>query len=242
VAAQSHVPAPQPLVAAPRPKTAVAADDLAARPAPARPMKGQAATAALQSATQLRTDPNAALGARVEEDSADADASAETLSPPPGQEAAAHRADAVHASLAHAVRGSPQTVAHLSAEIARKLEAQSTRFQVELEPAGLGKVEVKVEIGASGAMTAALNCDNAHAVEALRSRSGELQAALEQAGFDLSGGLSFTTGGPGQGHAEHGGRPAVPEARLVVGALDEPAPIALPQPARAGPGRLDIRI
>jgi flagellar hook-length control protein FliK len=98
------------------------------------------------------------------------------------------------AALAHAsapVRGSPETVAALAAQIVKKLDGRATRFDLELDPAGLGKVDVRLEIGAQGRITAALTCDNPHAANELRARANELQRALEQAGFDLSGGLSF---------------------------------------------------
>ena len=93
------------------------------------------------------------------------------------------------------VRGAPDTVAHLAAQIVKKLEGRSTRFDLELDPAGLGKVDVRVEIGAHGRLTAAMTCDNPQAAAELRSRASELQRALEQAGFDLSGGISFDVAG-----------------------------------------------
>ncbi|WP_309604861.1 flagellar hook-length control protein FliK [Phenylobacterium sp.] len=101
----------------------------------------------------------------------------------------------IHAAAA--LRGSPQTVASLAAQIARKLEGRSSRFDVQLDPAGLGKVDVRIEIGASGRMTAAMSFDTPQAAAELRARAGELQRALEQAGFDLSGGMSFDVAGDG---------------------------------------------
>ncbi len=95
----------------------------------------------------------------------------------------------------HAVRGSPETVANLAAQILKKLEGQSTRFDLELNPGGLGKVDVRLEIGANGQLTAAMTFDNPQAAADLRARASELQRALEQAGFDLSGGLTFDVAG-----------------------------------------------
>jgi Meckel syndrome type 1 protein len=98
------------------------------------------------------------------------------------------------------VRGSPQTVANLAAQIAKKLEGRSTRFDLQLDPAGLGRVDVRMEIGATGRMTAAMTFDTPAAAAELRSRAAELQRHLEQAGFDMSGGLSFDVAGDrGQG-------------------------------------------
>ncbi|MDZ4374424.1 MAG: flagellar hook-length control protein FliK, partial [Phenylobacterium sp.] len=89
------------------------------------------------------------------------------------------------------VRGSPETVAALAAQIIKKLEGRSTRFDVELNPDGLGKVDVRIEIGAQGRMTASLTFDNAQAAQDLKARANDLQRAMEQAGFDMSGGFSF---------------------------------------------------
>ena len=98
------------------------------------------------------------------------------------------------------VRGSPQTVANLAAQIAKKLEGRSTRFDLELNPQGLGRVDVRMEIGATGRMSAAMTFDTPAAAAELRARANELQRHLEQAGFDLSGGLSFDVAGDrGQG-------------------------------------------
>jgi Meckel syndrome type 1 protein len=108
---------------------------------------------------------------------------------------AADQSSAPAAQTAQPVRGSPETVAALAAQIIKKLDGKSTRFDVELDPAGLGKVDVRVEIGAHGRMVASLTFENPQAAQDLKARSGELQRALEQAGFDLSGGLSFDVAG-----------------------------------------------
>lgn len=99
------------------------------------------------------------------------------------------------ATGAQSVRGSPETVATLAAQIIKKLEGQSTRFDVELNPAGLGKVDVRIDIGAHGRISAAMMFDNPAAAADLRARATELQRMLEQAGFDMSGGLSFDVAG-----------------------------------------------
>lgn len=102
------------------------------------------------------------------------------------------------------VRGSPETVAHLSAQILKKLVARTTRFDLELNPANLGRVDVRVEIGAHGKINAALAFDNPQAAQELRGKAHELQRALEQAGFDLSGGLSFDVA-QDRGQGQHQG-------------------------------------
>jgi Meckel syndrome type 1 protein len=130
--------------------------------------------------------------------------------------------------------------------MAGRLSARSTRFDVALEPAGLGRVDVKVHIGADGAITAALNFDNAYAAESLKARAGELRDALQQAGFDLSGAsLSFTSGGAGgsSGSAEggaNGGGWSPPAAVYPAESAEASAQIIASQASAAG--GLDIRI
>src|SRR4029078_13311066 len=76
------------------------------------------------------------------------------------------------------VRGSPQTVANLAAQIAKKLEGGSALFDVQLAPAGLGRVDVRMEIGASGRMTAAMTFDTPQGGAELRARARALAPPL----------------------------------------------------------------
>ncbi len=153
----------------------------------------------------------------------------------------------LHAA-AVAVRGAPQTVANLAAQIAKKLDGRSSRFDVQLDPAGLGKVDVRLEIGASGKMSAAMTFDTPAAAAELRARAGELQKALEQAGFDLSGGMSFDVatdrGQDGRNQDQGAESGAQFRGRAFQTALDtssDPAPTQLTF-RRASAAGVDIRI
>ena len=219
-------------------------------PAPAGSAAGKAAET-LQAAAETagkdaganERDPDAAAAPDAKPATPDAN-------PPAGGFNTALNAQATNAqALAHAaalVRGAPQTVANLAAQIAKKLDGRSTRFDVQLDPAGLGKVDVRVEIDAAGKMSAAMNFDNQQAANELKSRAGELQRALEQAGFDLSGGLSFDIAGQGgqaQGQQD-GGQPTF-RGRAFQAVIDGGAEAA-PTPQtfyRAAPAAgVDIRI
>jgi len=111
--------------------------------------------------------------------------------PPAPAEAARTHAAAPSAAASAGVRGSPETVASLAAQIVKKLGARTTHFDVQLDPAGLGKVNVRVVIGPDGQVSAAMSFDNPQAAAELKSRAAELHRSLAQSGFDLSGGLSF---------------------------------------------------
>jgi flagellar hook-length control protein FliK len=111
---------------------------------------------------------------------------------------------------------SADTVASLAASIVRRLEGRSTRFDVELHPAELGAVQVRLEIARDGQVQAQLAFDNPMAAADLRARADELRRMLEQAGFQLSqDALSFEHREPGSGFAgREGGR----EGRSAAGA------------------------
>lgn len=163
------------------------------------PVVAASADAAGESAATVETDSAAPAKTReTKTETADTpDTTAPSLAP------AMSQAGPV-ASAGQPVRSTPETVAHLTAQILKKSDGKSSHFDVELNPAGLGQVKVAIEIGAHGKMTASLSFENPQAAAELRGRSSELQKALEQAGFDLSGGgLSFDVAGDrGQGRSD----------------------------------------
>ncbi len=128
-----------------------------------------------------------------------------------------------------------------------KVKAKASHFDLSLDPAGLGRVDVKVKIGADGALSAALSFDNPASAEALKGRAGELRTALEQAGFDVAGGaLSFTAEGSSDGGAasREWARTAFAAATGAADGLELADTSVLPAQASAwsGQGGLDIRI
>ena len=104
------------------------------------------------------------------------------------------------------------------------------------------------KIDAAGKMSAALACDNQQAASELKSRAGELQRALEQAGFDLSGGLSFDLAGQGgQGAPQQSQDNSAPVFRgrafqtVLDGGADSPVQAQTYTRAASASG-VDIRI
>ena len=93
------------------------------------------------------------------------------------------------------MKAGPATVAGLVDHIVSKFDGATTRFDVELHPQDLGRVDVRLEVGASGQISAAMSFDNPQAAAEMRARSADLQKALENAGFNLNGGLSFDVAG-----------------------------------------------
>lgn len=80
-----------------------------------------------------------------------------------------------------------ETTAHLAAQIARKLDGKSTRFDMVLTPEDLGRVDVSLEIDENGQLAARLAFDNPAAATELRGRADELRKQLQDAGFQVAG-------------------------------------------------------
>ena len=146
-----------------------------------------------------------------------------------------------HQLATAAVKSGPETVSNLAAQIVRNLEGRLTRFDVQLHPADLGRVDVRVEIGARGRVKASMSFENPQSAADLRSRSEELLRALESAGFDLSGGLSFDVAGDrGQGQSRPHQNSPDNGSRHQGRAFDAAMALATDPAGDPRTGRLDI--
>jgi flagellar hook-length control protein FliK len=226
----------------------------ATKGAAAAPSPTAALTAKAADALQPIADREAKTGLEDEKSEApvlDAKTDATGLPQAPADPATASTTTpaALIQAAAVAVRGAPQTVANLAAQIVKKLDGRSTQFDIQLDPAGLGKVDVRVAIGADGRMSAAMSFDTPQAAAEVKSRAGELQQAMEQAGFDVSGGMSFDVASDqGQGGQAQNQQPEAGAAfrgRAFQAALDTTADAAPPPQLtlrRTALAGVDIRI
>jgi Meckel syndrome type 1 protein len=152
--------------------------------------------------------------------------------------------------------GGTSAAADLAAQMAQKIAAPSTRFDLELNPAGLGKVAVAVEISAAGVMRASLSFEKSQSASLLSGHAAALQQSLAQAGVSLSASdLSFTTasasafGGASTGgqtdggsqNADSGARRAGGRAFGAAAALEQAEPSSQRALGVSASG-LDIRI
>lgn len=83
-------------------------------------------------------------------------------------------------------RATIEATAQIAAQILRRLEGRSTRFEMALTPDELGRVDVKLDIDSEGRLNARLAFDNPAAATDLRGRTDELRRQLEDAGFHLA--------------------------------------------------------
>lgn len=131
-----------------------------------------------------------------------------TLDPAPKLDAGAPAVLARDAGLSGLSRATIETTAQIAAQITRKLEGRSTRFEMALTPEGLGRVDVSLDIDADGQLAARLAFDNPIAAMDLRGRVDELRRQLEDQGFKLADdALQFTNRDPqGRGDGFDGRR------------------------------------
>ena len=108
----------------------------------------------------------------------------------PGGEPVSGQAEAPPPVRDHALstlsRATVDATAQIAAQILRKLEGRSTRFEIALRPDELGRVDVKLDIDSEGRLAARLAFDNPAAATDLRGRADELRRQLEAAGFQLA--------------------------------------------------------
>jgi flagellar hook-length control protein FliK len=72
-------------------------------------------------------------------------------------------------------------------------------FQIRLDPAELGKVEVRLEIGEDKSVTARVVVDRVETLQLLQRDARTLERAFEQAGLKTTeGGVDITLRDPGQ--------------------------------------------
>lgn len=93
----------------------------------------------------------------------------------------------------------PTPLQMLPIEIGMQAVRGVTNFQIRLDPAELGRVDVKLEIKDNGEVNASLVVDRVETLQMLKRDASTLQQAFEQAGLKQSpDGLNFSLRGDGQ--------------------------------------------
>jgi flagellar hook-length control protein FliK len=161
---------------------------------------------------------------------------------------------AVTAAPLGSVPSSPAAVpiSGLAVEIAARVTRDEKSFQIRLDPPELGRIDVQLNVDASGHVTTRLTADRPETLNLLRQDASSLQRALESTGLKAgSGGLEFSLRNQsfgGEAGGQRGGRSngsPSPVARIIV--PDEGLPAG--QTATRGYARLlgggagvDIRV
>lgn len=143
-----------------------------------------------------------------------------------------------------ALKSTPDQVA---VHITRAAQSGTNRIEISLDPESLGHVEVKLEVGRDGRVSALVLTENREALDALKAETRALQQALQDAGLKADAdSLSF------QMQGEHGRRSTgqlfVPEGadvrsssnRAEEGALKDTLRSAEPHRPGNPRGQLDV--
>ena len=103
-------------------------------------------------------------------------------------------------SIAAAQQLQPQVAANppvplsgVAVEIAQSAKAGKTSFDIRLDPAELGRIDVKIEVDKHGNVTSHLTVEKPETLTMLRQDAPQLQRALEQAGLKTNdSGMQFS--------------------------------------------------
>lgn len=147
--------------------------------------------------------------------------------------------------LSQMSRAAIETTAQIAAQIVRRLEGRSTRFDMVLTPDDLGRVDVKLDIDSEGRLAARLAFDNPAAATDLRGRADELRRQLQDAGFQLAhDALDFSEreAGSGQMFDQRRERASAFSARARLGAEEDPIQATAWTPISLTPRGVDLKV
>ena len=90
------------------------------------------------------------------------------------------------------MQAAPQAAVQVYSRFVERFDGRAQRFEVRLDPAELGRVDVRIEIGADKKVHAVLAAHDSAALTDLMRGQRALERALADAGIDLKdGGLKF---------------------------------------------------
>ena len=134
----------------------------------------------------------------------------------------------------------------LAVEIAANVKSGKSSFEIRLDPADLGRIDVRVQIDQNGQVTSHLTVEKPETLSMLQQDAPQLQQALTDAGLKTdSGGLQFSlrdqsssgqnSGNGGNGNAQ----------RLIISDDDAVAPVVAGRSygrSLSSSGGVDIRV
>ena len=129
-------------------------------------------------------------------------------------------------------------------EIAASVRSGKSRFEIRLDPAELGRIDVRIDVDRSGQVTSHLTVEKPETLSMLRQDASQLQRALNDAGLSTGdGGLQFSL--RDQSSSGQNGDQPNPNARRLILTEEEPAPATMAGSygrLLGGSGGVDIRV
>jgi chemotaxis protein MotD len=115
----------------------------------------------------------------------------------------------------------------LAMEIAASTKSGKSRFEIRLDPADLGRIDVRIDIDRNGQVTSHLTVERPETLSMLRQDANQLQRALDNAGLSTgNGGLQFSLRDQSsQGQNDNSG--SNPNAHRLIVAEEDSVPAAV---------------
>jgi len=129
----------------------------------------------------------------------------------------------------------PVPLSGVAVEIAQSAKAGKTSFDIRLDPAELGRIDVRLEVDKHGNVTSHLTVEKPETLTMLRQDAPQLQRALEQAGLKTNdSGLQFSLRDQSPQQQQNGEQSGRHNHRLTIND-DDTVTVA---PAARGYGRM----
>jgi flagellar hook-length control protein FliK len=187
------------------------------------------ATSSSTPATSASTHDHSAIAAAVHAATDLQDAGGPTAGTVQPQTIAAPSAAAPMAPLTvMTATSAPVPLSGLALEIAVSAKSGKSSFEIRLDPADLGRIDVRIDVDRNGQVTSHLTVEKPETLSMLRQDAPQLQRALDDAGFKTgTDGLQFSLrdqSSSGQNSGNENGRNA---QQLVISDEDTvPAAVA----------------
>jgi flagellar hook-length control protein FliK len=111
----------------------------------------------------------------------------------------------------------PVPLSGLAMEIAASARSGKSRFEIRLDPADLGRIDVRIDVDRNGQVTSHLTVEKPETLSMLRQDAPQLQRALDDAGFKTGdGGLQFSLRDQSSSGQNNGNQTGRNPQRLVI--------------------------
>jgi len=105
----------------------------------------------------------------------------------------------------------------LALEIAASARSGKSRFEIRLDPADLGRIDIRIDVDRNGQVTSHLTVEKPETLSMLRQDAPQLQRALDDAGFKTGdGGLQFSLRDQSSSGQNNGNETSRNAQRLVI--------------------------
>ena len=114
----------------------------------------------------------------------------------------------------------------LAMEIAASAKSGKSRFEIRLDPADLGRIDVRIDVDRNGQVTSHLTVERPETLSMLRQDATQLQRALDNAGLQTgNSGLQFSLRDQSSS-GQNGGNQSNPNAHRLIVSEEDGIPVA----------------